>query len=75
MKVTLMSNIDKRITKLKESVRVQALDMALRTELEEEYGLQSHPTRDLVWNKAWEHGHSNGYSEVRYWYSEFVEVL
>lgn len=30
--------------------------------------------RDLLWNKAWEHGHANGLSEVLWWYDDLVEL-
>lgn len=47
----------------------------LKRDLEEEYGLTNHPKADMVWGKAWEHGHSGGYNDVATWYSEFAEVV
>ncbi len=31
--------------------------------------------RDRLWNKAWEHGHANGYTEILFWYDELAEFL
>lgn len=47
----------------------------LRVRLEAEFSMTDHPKRDLLWSKAWEHGHSNGHEEVEYWYGEFVEMI
>ncbi len=30
--------------------------------------------KKAVWNKAWEHGHAEGFSNIWYWYDEFAEV-
>lgn len=30
--------------------------------------------REALWNKAWEHGHANGLSEVLWWYDDLVEL-
>jgi len=38
------------------------------------FGMKDHPKRPIVESKAWEHGHSSGYSEVVHWYDEFAEV-
>jgi len=41
----------------------------------EEVGLKDHPKADIAWAKAWEHGHSSGFSEIYYWLDEFAEVI
>lgn len=48
---------------------------SLRRRLEDEYETQTHPKRDLLWSKAWEHGHACGEAEVAHWYSEFAELV
>lgn len=40
-----------------------------------EAGLLDHPKADKCWEKAWEHGHSSGNSEVLFWLKEFAEVV
>lgn len=40
----------------------------------DETSMTNHPKRGKVWGKAWEHGHSSGYSEVWHWYEEFAEI-
>jgi len=46
-----------------------------RLEIAREYKMVTHPKEELVWNKAWDHGHADGLGEVAYWYEEFVEVV
>lgn len=48
---------------------------ALRLKLEADYAMESHPKRELVWSKAWEHGHATGFADVEFWYSELVELV
>ena len=38
-------------------------------------GLENHPKLDKLWNKAWEHGHSSGLHEVRYYFENLMELL
>jgi len=40
-----------------------------------EAGLEGHPKADIVYRKAWEHGHASGLSDVVYWLQEFAEVV
>jgi hypothetical protein len=28
----------------------------------------------MLWNKAWEHGHAEGHRSVAYWYAEFSQI-
>lgn len=46
-----------------------------REELAREHALLFHSKEELVWQKAWDHGHANGLSEVAYWYEEFAELV
>jgi len=43
--------------------------------LEEEYGLQDHPKKDDIWNKAWEDGHSGGWNSVLCEYDELADLV
>ncbi len=49
-------------------------NVVFRADLADAYGLKDHPKEKMVWEKAWEHGHGNGLSEVLYWYDEFADV-
>jgi hypothetical protein len=48
---------------------------AFRKSLEEEHGTVGHPKADLLWEKAWEDGHSGGYGEVLNYYIDLVELV
>jgi hypothetical protein len=34
----------------------------------------SQAAQDKLWELAWEHGHSSGESEVRYYYGDFADL-
>ncbi len=61
----------------KERGRVEAAlyEANLRKHLEDEFDTSAHPCADMLWNKAWEHGHASGGHEVRYWYEEFYDLV
>ena len=40
-----------------------------------EFGVQDNPKRDLLFSKAWELGHSAGYSEVYGYYEDLVDLI
>lgn len=62
--------------RLRAKVEKEAAELAdLRTRLEKEHSTALHPKADLLWAKAWEHGHANGYADVEHWYSEFTELI
>lgn len=46
----------------------------LRNKLEIEHRMVGHPKAELLWSKAWEHGHS-AMDDVGYWYSDLVELV
>lgn len=52
-----------------------AKKLKFKEALEEEYGLQDHPKKDDVWNKAWEDGHSGGWASIYYEYEELAELV
>ena len=51
------------------------LEAQLRADLEQEFGTAGNPKADKLWGKAWEHGHSGGYSEVANCYSDLYELI
>ncbi len=46
-----------------------------RIDLERENGMTGHSKADRLFDLAWEHGHSSGYSEVVNYYEDFVELV
>jgi hypothetical protein len=44
-------------------------------DLFEEFGVTNNPKKDKCFARAWEHGHSSGYSEVYNYFSDFVELI
>lgn len=46
-----------------------------RDDLEREHGVVGNPKADLLWQKAWEGGHANGFSEVCSHYENLVELI
>lgn len=75
----VIAKTDRDIERVKQ--RTQAAEDAanqresLRRRLEDEYGMKRHPKREVLWNKAWEHGHACGESEVANWYGELFELV
>lgn len=49
----------------------------LRKECEEEYcpNWVSQAVRDQVWERAWEHGHSSGFHDVKFYYDDFMDIV
>ena len=39
------------------------------------YGVENNPKREKAYELAWEEGHSNGYSEVEIYFSDFVHLI
>lgn len=66
-----------KIAKANEDARRASSE--LRARLEEENNVNRphirQQKRDLLWNKAWEHGHSSGLSEVEIWYNDLAELI
>jgi hypothetical protein len=54
---------------------VHSVEQELKTDLEREYDLATHPKRDKLWSLAWEKGHSDGYQQVYGEYCELVDLL
>lgn len=48
---------------------------SFKSDLEEEYGTQDNPKKDLLFSKAWDHGHSGGFSEVESVYGDLVDLI
>lgn len=49
--------------------------LRFRTALETEQGTTGHPKAQKLWDLAWEHGHVGGWMEVRFWYTEMLELV
>jgi len=41
----------------------------------EEYDVKNHPKREKMYSKAWERGHSSGYSQIESEFAEIVELM
>lgn len=39
------------------------------------FEVTGHPKLDLCYDLAWEHGHSSGFSEVEYYFSDLVQLI
>lgn len=50
-------------------------DDELREALERVYGMEHHPKREVVWDKAYAVGHSDGCARVAREYAERAELL
>ena len=46
-----------------------------KAQLEKQFHIVGHPKADLLYARAYEFGHSSGYSEVEYFYSELIELI
>jgi hypothetical protein len=46
-----------------------------RASMEVKYGLERHPKARMLYEIAWEMGHSSGFSEVEIYYSQMSELL
>ena len=74
-KKVLMSNSE-YIAKRKEySKVVSEITENFKLALFKEHNIETNPKREMVWSKAWEHGHSYGYSEVELNFQDFVELV
>lgn len=51
------------------------LEHQLRLDIEEEEGLTGNPKAELLWIKAWERGHSSGYSDVYNVYLDLADLV
>ena len=52
-----------------------ALEGEFRRDLEITYDMVGHPKADLLYDKAYEKGHSGGMQEVANYYSDLVELV
>lgn len=75
----VIAKADRDIERVKQ--RAQAAEDAanqresLRRCLEDKYGMEKHPKREVLWSMAWKHGHAYGESEVSHWYGELSELV
>jgi len=76
-----LSAIKERKKEHERSVRAEhndeqyLLTAELRRSLEEEFSMVGHPKAELLWEKAWEEGHSSGYDEVVNCYEELLDLV
>lgn len=47
----------------------------LKRDCLEELGRTNHPKAELLWSKAWEMGHANGFSDIWYHMRDLGELL
>jgi cell division septum initiation protein DivIVA len=46
-----------------------------KRDIEEDYGTGNNSKKDLLFNKAWEMGHGNGYNSVKDYYDNLVDLI
>jgi hypothetical protein len=46
-----------------------------KSDLFKEFGIESNPKRDLLFSKAWELGHSDGFASVANYAQDLVELI
>ena len=51
------------------------LEAEFKADAFEELGITDNPKRDLLYSKAWEHGHSAGYCDVWYYLQDLVDLI
>lgn len=51
------------------------LNELFRADLEEQEGMKGHAKAEMIWKKAWERGHSSGYSEIAYVYFDLAKLV
>lgn len=51
------------------------LQQKFKDDITAHFGLTGHPKADLLFDKAWTRGHSNGYTEVFYIYDDLHVLL
>jgi len=51
------------------------LNKLFQSDLAEDFGVTGHPKEQKLFELAWEHGHSSGYSDVYNYYVDFVELI
>jgi hypothetical protein len=51
------------------------LEAQFKADLFKELGIENNPKRDKLFSKAWELGHSSGYSEVYSYADDLVELI
>lgn len=51
------------------------LHAEFKADLIENAGLTGHPKTELLFSKAWDHGHAQGYGSVEYWFNDLAELV
>ena len=58
-----------------ETLKIRLATEETKARLESDYGIEGNPKRDVLWNIAYEWGHSSGLSEVERVYDDLVELI
>lgn len=51
------------------------LSEEFKADLETEFEMKNHPKANLLYMKAYEFGHSSGFSEIYHYYAQLVELV
>ena len=54
---------------------VRRLEKEFKAALEDDNGMTGHPKADILFSKAWDHGHANGYAEVITCYDDLIDLV
>jgi len=63
---------DQRVAYMQEQNKLQ---QEFRNDLEAYYGVTNHPKADLLYDMAWDRGHSAGFLDVANYYSDLVRLI
>lgn len=67
-----LSNTEMRRFQMAEESRLKDEQ---KQKLAQDNGLVGNPKLDLLYDKAWEIGHANGFSEVEFWFEDLAELI
>ena len=66
---------DRDAAKVARRVDATRLQEQFKKDIEAEYNMVGHPKADLLFEKAWDMGHSSGYNEVAQYYNDLHELV
>lgn len=64
-----------KVAKEQSRSKTDEIEEQFKKELFILWEVSANPKRDLLFAKAWELGHSNGFGEVEHWFEELVELI
>lgn len=68
LKISENIEIDKNMKNKKQQIQI-------KDTLASEFGVEDHPKLDKCFELAWEYGHGHGYSEIRKYFIDLVELI